>query len=167
MACVSIELTYEKPTTGGLSEGPTLDFCRNALFFLKGISSTFINHYKTKQQMRKLILFLMASLLLSVLAKAQSREVTGKVTDSAGNPLTGASINVKGARGGTSAGPDGSFRINVPAGRNTLVVSAVGFSSQDVPIGSGGALSVTMIRDTRNMNEVVVTALGIRKEKRS
>jgi len=109
----------------------------------------------------------MAGLLVSVLVKAQSREVTGKVTDSSGNPLSGASINVKGARGGTSAGPDGSFRINVPSGRNTLVVSAVGFAAQDVPIGSGGALAVTMMRDTRNLNEVVVTALGIRREKRA
>ncbi|HEY4110411.1 SusC/RagA family TonB-linked outer membrane protein [Puia sp.] len=117
--------------------------------------------------MRKLILCLVATLLVSVLVEAQNREVTGKVTDSTGNPLAGASINVKGARGGTSAGPDGSFRINVPSGRNTLVVSAVGFVSQDIPIGAGGALSVTLMRETRNLNEVVVTALGIRKEKRS
>ncbi|HLZ88011.1 MAG TPA: hypothetical protein VKQ52_12240, partial [Puia sp.] len=60
--------------------------------------------------MRKLVLFLVASLLVSVLVKAQTREVTGKVTDSAGIPLAGASINVRGSRVGTSAGPDGSFR---------------------------------------------------------
>ena len=116
--------------------------------------------------MRKLILCLFASLLVSVLVEAQSREVTGKVTDSAGNPLSGASINVKGARGGTSAGPDGSFRINLPSGRNTLVISAVGFDAQDVNVSSSGAVSVRLLVATRQLNEVVVTALGIRRERR-
>src|SRR5258708_28318213 len=116
--------------------------------------------------MRKLILLLVAGLFTTVLVQAQTREVTGKVTDSAGIPLAGASINVRGAKRGTSAGPDGSVRIVVP-NNSTLVVSAVGFISQDVPLGSGGSLSVTMMRDSRNLNEVVVTALGIRKEKRS
>jgi TonB-linked SusC/RagA family outer membrane protein len=116
--------------------------------------------------MRKLILLLMASLLTTVLVQAQTRELTGKVTDSAGSPLVGASINVKGARRGTSAGPDGSFRLTVP-NNATLVVSAVGFLPQDVSIGTNGTISVQMVRDARNLNEVVVTALGIRKEKRS
>src|SRR5258708_2162395 len=115
--------------------------------------------------MRKLILLLMASLLTTALVQAQTREVTGTVVDSAGNPLTGASINVKGAKRGTSAGPDGSFRLMAP-NNATLVVSAVGFLQQDVPVGSG-SVSVHLIRDTRNLNEVVVTALGIRKEKRA
>lgn len=116
--------------------------------------------------MRKLFLFLVASLLVSVLVKAQSREVTGRVTDSAGNPLSGASINVKGARGGTSAGADGAFRINLPTGRNTLVVSAVGFDPQEVPVSGSNTVSVRLFAATRSLNEVVVTALGIRRERR-
>lgn len=115
--------------------------------------------------MRKLILLLMASLLMTVLAEAQTREVTGKVTDSAGNPLAGASINIKGTKRGASAGPDGSFRLVAP-NNATLVVSAVGFLPQDVPVGNG-EIAVQLMRDTRNLNEVVVTALGIRREKRA
>jgi TonB-linked SusC/RagA family outer membrane protein len=115
--------------------------------------------------MRKLILLLMASLLTTAFVQAQTREVTGTVVDSAGNPLAGASINVKGQKRGTSAGLDGSFRLTAP-NNATLVVSAIGFLQQDVPVGSG-SVSVHMLRDNRNLNEVVVTALGIRKEKRA
>ncbi len=116
--------------------------------------------------MRKLIPLLMACLLLSVLAKAQTRELTGKVTDSTGNPLAGASISVKGARKGTSAGPDGSFRISVPSNA-TLVFSAIGFEAQEVSVGTSSTIAIRLSRDSRNLNEVVVTALGIRREKRS
>ena len=116
--------------------------------------------------MRKLVLCLVASLLVSVLVKAQSREVTGHVTDSTGSPLAGASINVKGARGGTSAGPDGSFRITLPANRNSLVVSAVGYEPQEINVSGNNTVSVHLLAATRSLNEVVVTALGIRREKR-
>lgn len=100
------------------------------------------------------------------LSQAQNREVTGRVTDSTGNPLSGASIKIKGARGGTSAGPDGSFRIMAPA-NGTLVVSAVGFGSREYSIGGQSEVTVQLFRDTHSMSEVVVTALGIRREKRS
>jgi len=116
--------------------------------------------------MRKLILTLMMGLVACIVVQAQTREVTGTVTDSSGNPLVGASINVRGARGGTSAGPDGRFRLVVSANA-TLVVSAVGFLPQDVPVGGQTSVAVQLMRDNRNMNEVVVTALGIRREKRS
>ncbi|HVU84478.1 MAG TPA: carboxypeptidase regulatory-like domain-containing protein, partial [Puia sp.] len=81
------------------------------------------------------------------LSQAQNREVTGKVTDSTGNPLSGASIKIKGARGGTSAGPDGSFRIMAPA-NGTLVVSAVGFGSREYSIGGQSEVTVQLFRDT-------------------
>jgi TonB-linked SusC/RagA family outer membrane protein len=116
--------------------------------------------------MRKLTLFLLFTLMVSMLATAQTREVTGTVADSAGNPLPGASINVRGVKRGTSAGPDGGFRITVPANA-TLIVSAVGFQPQEVAIGQQNNVSVLLMRDTRNLNEVVVTALGIRREKRA
>jgi len=100
------------------------------------------------------------------LSRAQNREVTGTVTDSTGGPLSGASIKIKGARGGTSAGADGSFRITVPSGRNTLIISAVGFEAQEVNIGNSNTVSVRLLGSSRSLNEVVVTALGIRREKR-
>ncbi|HEX3934589.1 MAG TPA: carboxypeptidase-like regulatory domain-containing protein, partial [Puia sp.] len=116
--------------------------------------------------MRKLILTLVMGLVASIVVHAQTREVTGTITDSAGNPLAGASVNVRGARRGTSAGPDGSFRLIVPANA-TLVVSAVGFLPQEVAVAERTSVAVRLMRDSRNLNEVVVTALGIRREKRS
>jgi len=115
--------------------------------------------------MGKNILLAVVCILFSVMAGAQSREVSGKVTDSSGNPLSGASINVKGMRGGTSAGPDGSFRLSAPRGA-TLVVTAVGFDPRELRIGDDNFVTVAMQPNTRTMNEVVVTALGIRREKR-
>ena len=116
--------------------------------------------------MRKLILTLMMGLVASIVVQAQTREMTGMVTDSAGNPLAGASVNVRGAKRGTSAGPDGSFRLVVPANA-TIVVSAVGFLPQEVAVGERPNVAIRLMRDSRNLNEVVVTALGIRREKRS
>ena len=116
--------------------------------------------------MRKLILFFLVSLLGSALVKAQNREVTGKVIDSAGSPLAGASINIKGARGGTSAGGDGSFHLSVPARRNIIVVSAIGFDAQEIDVSSNSAVTVRLLGTTKSLNEVVITALGIRREKR-
>ena len=116
--------------------------------------------------MRRLILSLVVCLLGSLLVQAQNREITGKVTDSAGVPLAGASISVKGARGGTSAGGDGNFRISVPGGRKTLVISAIGFDAQEIDVSSASTVSVRLLASTRSLNEVVVTALGIRRERR-
>jgi TonB-linked SusC/RagA family outer membrane protein len=116
--------------------------------------------------MRKLFPLILFGLFLSVQVLAQNREITGKITDSAGNPLAGASINVKGVKRGTSAGLDGSFRLSVPANA-TLSISAIGFQTQEVPVGSDNTLEVRLMRETRNLNEVVVTALGIRREKRA
>jgi TonB-linked SusC/RagA family outer membrane protein len=117
--------------------------------------------------MGKIVSLAVFCLLLSLLAQAQSREVTGKVTDSSGTPLSGASINVRGVRGGASAGPDGSFHLSVPRGANTLVVSAIGYEPRDIRLGDDNVVMVTLLQSNRVMNEVVVTALGIRREKRA
>lgn len=116
--------------------------------------------------MRKCLVLTILLTAFAFLSQAQNREVTGKVTDSTGNPLSGATIKVKGARGGTSAGADGIFRIMAPSNA-TLVVSAIGFGSREVSIGNQSEITVPLYRDTKAMSEVVVTALGIRREKRS
>jgi len=116
--------------------------------------------------MRKCLVLTILFMAFAFLSHAQNKEVTGKVTDSTGNPVSGASIKVKGARGGTSAAPDGSFRIMAPS-NGTLVITAVGFGSREFSIGAQSDVTVQLFRDTRAMSEVVVTALGIRREKRA
>src|SRR5260370_25326111 len=103
--------------------------------------------------MRKRLVFAILLMAFSFLGHAQNREVTGRVTDSTGNPISGASINLKGAKRGTSAGLDGSFRIMAPAGA-TLVVSAIGYGSREINTGSQSEVSVQLLRDMRTMNEV-------------
>lgn len=113
------------------------------------------------------MLLAVSFLLFSVLAKAQNQEVTGKVTDSTGLPLAGASINVKGMKGGVSAGPDGAFHLSVRPNA-VLVISAVGFRTQEVPIDGSGPITIQLHAGGGNpLSEVVVVALGIRREKRA
>jgi len=116
--------------------------------------------------MRKLFCLLAGMLLLfSNAAFAQQREVTGKVTDAGGNPVNGASVRVKNTRGGTVAGANGTFKIQA-APNATLLVSAVGYESTDLNIGSSTTVSVTLAVDTKAMSEVVVTGTGVATNKR-
>jgi len=82
-------------------------------------------------------------------------------------PVPGANIVVKGSARGTSTDANGSFKLTVPAGARQLVISSVGYNSQEVEIGNQSVINVTLTEDARQLSEVVVTALGIRQEKRA
>ncbi len=111
---------------------------------------------------RLLRVFLFTTLLLAVMQQswAQNRAVTGKVTDDKGNPVTGASVLIKGTNTGTSTDASGSFTINVRSDRNTLVVSYVGFAQQEVNIASQSNVTVTLAAENTSLNEVVVIGYG-------
>ncbi|MGN6615889.1 MAG: SusC/RagA family TonB-linked outer membrane protein [Ilyomonas sp.] len=114
--------------------------------------------------MRK-ILTLFAVLLLGIsLAIAQPRAITGKVTDNNGQPVVGASIQVKGKNVGTAAANDGTFQINVEPG-DVLVISSVNFASTQVTIENQTNLEITLTPTAGTIDEVVVTALGIRRNR--
>ncbi|MBN8856346.1 MAG: SusC/RagA family TonB-linked outer membrane protein [Sphingobacteriales bacterium] len=115
--------------------------------------------------MRKLFLLAVSCLLVVLSTKAQMQEVTGKIVDSTGTPIAGASIRAKGVRAGYSAGSDGSFRIPAPKG-GVLVITAVGYGAREVRTNGNGNLTITLSGVSRMMNEVVVTAIGISREKR-
>ncbi|HEX9511004.1 MAG TPA: SusC/RagA family TonB-linked outer membrane protein [Puia sp.] len=116
--------------------------------------------------MRKLLLVTILFLSFAGIVQAQTKVVTGKVTDSAGAPLSGASVNIRGGRGGTSAGSDGTFRFTVPENA-TLIISAVGFTPREVSVRGVTTVTVQLSSGSSAMSEVVVTALGIRREKRA
>ena len=98
---------------------------------------------------------------------AQEKTVTGNVTDDTGVPLLGVNIVVKNSEIGTQTDFDGNFSINVPAGR-TLVFSFLGLKTQEVPvIQETASLNVVMAADTEELDAVIITALGIKKEKRA
>ncbi len=110
--------------------------------------------------MRKFKLLLLSGLLLTAqLLIAQTREVTGKVTDANGTPLNGASIRVKSTKGGTSAAPDGTFKVNAAANA-TLIISAIGYEDKDLNIGTQTNVAISLVLDTKALSEVVVTGTG-------
>jgi TonB-linked SusC/RagA family outer membrane protein len=116
--------------------------------------------------MRKKILVLLSMMLFCVfLTQAQNHEISGKVLDSTGAPVPGASINVKGQRKGTSADASGFFKIPI-AENGIIIVSGIGFAPQEVNVRNQSSVAVTLFSSDRTLNEVVVTALGIRRERR-
>lgn len=113
------------------------------------------------------VLSLWVLLLLGNVALAQTRVVTGKVTDNRNQPVIGASILVKGTTTGTYTDVDGNFTVAAPADAATLTVRYLGMKAQDVAIGSGTNLVIVMQPDIAGLDEVVVTAIAIQRERRS
>jgi iron complex outermembrane receptor protein len=106
------------------------------------------------------------SLLIAVIASAQDQVVTGKVQNSAdATPVVGASVTVKGTSVGTSTGQDGTYRITVPAGRNILVFTSIGFTSQEVSIEGRSTVDVTLVLSSSSMGEVIVIGYGTARRK--
>ncbi|TPE45233.1 SusC/RagA family TonB-linked outer membrane protein [Pontibacter mangrovi] len=118
----------------------------------------------------KKILFLSLLLVTALIhqAMAQVRTITGKVTDAAtSQPLPGVAVIVKGTTVGTTTGVDGAYSINVPQGNNTLVYRFIGYTTVERAIGNANTVDVALSTDTEQLQEVVVTALGVEREKRT
>lgn len=116
--------------------------------------------------MKKLSLVL-TLVLFAIGATMAQRTVSGKVTDNSGIPLIGASVLVKGTSTGTVTDIDGNYSLAVPAGSEVLVFSYTGFATQEVTLGSSNVLDLTLEESAEQLSEVVVTSLGIRKDKRA
>ncbi len=116
--------------------------------------------------MKKLSLVLMLVLCAVGVALAQ-RTVSGKVTDAGGEPLIGASILVKGTSTGTVTDVDGTYSLTVPDGGTILVFTYTGFSTQEVTLGASNVVDVTMAEAAEQLSEVLVTAIGIQREKKA
>ena len=106
------------------------------------------------------------SLFISTLVFSQSKTLKGKVVDDAGLPVSGATIIIQGAKSGTVSGIDGSFEIQVTSG-SRLVVTSSGNQPSVVSTDGKESLEITLQKNTRELSEVVVTALGIKREKRN
>nr|WKN35638.1 SusC/RagA family TonB-linked outer membrane protein [Tunicatimonas sp. TK19036] len=92
--------------------------------------------------------------------------VSGTVTDEAQNPIPGVNVNVEGTTIGTITDIDGNFNLDVPDDAEQLIFSFVGYETVEQPINGRSTIQVTLREDTRSLNEVVVTALGIERETR-
>ncbi|HLA58192.1 MAG TPA: carboxypeptidase-like regulatory domain-containing protein, partial [Puia sp.] len=115
-------------------------------------------------------LFLITILLLPLFSRAgyyppeEPKIITGLVlSETDQSPVAGASIVVKGTKVGTSSGFDGKFSIKAKEG-DVLIITGIGITKQEVTIGAESYLSISVGTNSKNLNEVVVTATGIRKE---
>ncbi len=113
-------------------------------------------------------IFLSLLVLLSVTAAfGQARTVSGTVTSDEGETLPGAAVLVDGTNIGTITDIDGKYVISVPEGAEALRVSYVGMKTKVVEIGSGSIVNVSLMSDLVELDRVLVTALGVRKEEKA
>lgn len=96
----------------------------------------------------------------------QKITVAGTVTDAAGESIIGASIVVKGTSRGTVSDVDGHFTLSAPQG-TILEVSCIGFEKKTIKVPASGKVSVMLNEDSRSLGDVVVTAMGIKKERKA
>jgi TonB-linked SusC/RagA family outer membrane protein len=111
--------------------------------------------------MRKMLSLLAVLVFSAVMVTGQTRTVTGQVKDAKGDPIPFATIKIKGNNTGIAADANGNFSINAPQNA-TLQVSAVGFETFEVKLGSSNIVSVSL-QNSSSLSEVVVTALGIKR----
>lgn len=105
---------------------------------------------------------MLSMLLISSQLFAQ-RTFSGRVLDENAQPVVGASVLVKGTKVGTVTDVAGRFALTVPANGKALLVSAVGFATQEVEIGSNTTISVSLKADANTMEQVIITGYGLEK----
>ena len=107
------------------------------------------------------------SFLVSNTITQVAATITGKISSATGEAMPGVTVLVKGTSTGTASGPDGTYSINTPTDNGILVFSFIGFVTKEVPFNGNATLNVTLIDDSKSLDEVVVTALGIKREKKA
>ncbi len=122
---------------------------------------------KRKQNVMIRIMFVLLVSMAGTSAMAQFT-VSGKITSGEDQTsLPGVNILVKGTTSGTISDADGAFTVNAGSANDVLVFSFVGFTSQEVSIGGRTSFDIVLATDAKQLNEVVVTALGVEKSKKS
>ena len=117
--------------------------------------------------MRMKAIFLLLSCLFLSLAVFGQRKIRGTVTSPDGETLVGATVLVKGVATGSVTDFDGNYSIDVPEGYNVLVFSYTGFTTQEVTLTTADIVNVVMEGSVSQLDEVVVTALGVSREKKA
>jgi len=130
---------------------------KNLLKKWKGLAKlqSFLNHG-----------FLIGMLLLSTSVFAQNNIVSGKVSYDNGDPMTGVSVKIMGTKVGTITDINGNYSLNALPNA-TLQFSYIGMTTQTVAIAGKSVINVTLLEDTKTLDEVVVTALGIKRSEKA
>jgi len=122
-------------------------------------------------KMKRLSFFILIAMLISVAntyaQQSQRKEIKGTVANENGEFLPGVSVVVKGTTIGTTTDMNGTFTLSVPGDAKTLSVSFVGMEPQEINIGTLTQFNLTMVESAIGLEEVVVTALGLKREKKA
>ena len=97
----------------------------------------------------------------------KERTITGQVVDAKGEPLIGVSILVKGTTDGAITDLDGNYKIMTKSNNPVIVYSYIGYKTQEIPLKGQTTINITMMDDTQVIDEVVVTALGIKRSEKA
>lgn len=116
------------------------------------------------KQFLKKALFLQFFLLLSCMLFAQEKKVTGRVLDADGKPLQGVTVGIKGTNTNVATDANGTFTITAPSNQSVLKFSSAGLLYQELVIGSRTSLVVTMQKDTKILDDVIVVGYGTKKK---
>lgn len=95
------------------------------------------------------------------------QDITGTITDENGAPLPGVNVVEKGTTNGTLTDVAGKFKLSVKSDKSVLSISFIGYSTQEIVVGAQTSLSIRLMTDTKILNEVIVTALGVKREEKS
>ena len=117
------------------------------------------------KRLLKRISFLFLCVSFTQLAFSQTKVVTGTISDDKGAPVQGASVAVKGAKGGTTTDATGAFTLTVSANAKSLVISSVGYNQQEIGIPVDNKVSVTLVSAAQGLNDVIVIGYGTTKRK--
>jgi len=112
-------------------------------------------------------LWLIVFLMMSNVVFSQDLVITGKVIEKDGSAIPGVSVLLKGTNQGTTTDGNGSYKLSLPNNKSSLIFRYVGFAKQEIAVGNKTSLDVTLLAEAQQLNEIVVTALGIKKEARS
>jgi TonB-linked SusC/RagA family outer membrane protein len=96
----------------------------------------------------------------------QERTITGTVKDESGNPLPGVTVVIKGATTGAVTTPEGAFRLRIPNGNAVLVVSFIGYETQEVPVTDQTVIDIRLKTASQSLQDVIVVGYG-KQERRS
>lgn len=122
------------------------------------------------QEFKKMFLLMLTVLLsgnMLLFAQQQTRSVTGTVKDDKGSPVIGSTVTVKGTPESTYTDDEGKFSVTVANPNAILVISSIGYTTKEVKVGSSASLDIQLESSAADMEEVVVTALGVKRDKRS
>ena len=120
-----------------------------------------------KKIIQRISIFLSFLLFISPKLSAQNFPISGTVSNANNEVIPGVNVQIKGTKTGTVTDVKGFFKLGLNSPKDVLIFSTIGFKNQEISVDNRSTLNVTLTEDTKSLEEVVVTALGIKREEKS